>query len=203
MLLDQVGVVGKAIGGLGSSAVDIGGGSAIGGSSSGGSRVTVETGTVLAGKSDELVALGALRDLDAVLVGPLLDLRVGPGIEESIAEALLGSGGGRRDLSVGTLGVLASKTRLAAEAGNEGVAGGGLGNVVAALIKPGLEVRVRPRSVEPITRVVGGLGNLVGNGLVVLADGLQERVTLAGLRDGDAVLVGERLELGVGPSVER
>jgi hypothetical protein len=157
---------------------------------------------VLAGKSNELIALGALRNLDTVLVGPLLDLRVGPGVEKSIAQALLGGGGGRRNLSVGALGVLASKTRLPAEAGNEGVAGGGLGNVVAALIEPRLEVRVRPRSVEPVTRVVSSLGSLVGNGLVVLADRLQERVTLAGLGNGNAVLVGESLELRVGPSVD-
>ena len=47
-------------------------------------------------------------------------------------------------MSVSALGVLASKTRLAAKAGNERVAGGGLGNVVAALVEPRLEVRVRP-----------------------------------------------------------
>jgi len=36
---------------------------------------------VLAGEGEELVALGALRNLDAVLVGPLLDLAVGPRVE--------------------------------------------------------------------------------------------------------------------------
>jgi hypothetical protein len=56
----------------------------------------------------------------------------------------LGGGGGRRDLGVGTLGVQASKTRLAAKAGNERVAVGWLRDRVAALIEPRLDVRVRP-----------------------------------------------------------
>jgi hypothetical protein len=156
---------------------------------------------VFAGKSKELVALGTLGNLDTVAVSPLLDLAVGPRVEKSVAKARLSGGGGRRDLSVGALGVQAGETRLAAEAGNERVAGGGLGNVVATLIEPSLDVRVRPRRVEPVTGVGGGLAKLVGGGLVVLADGLEERVTLAGLGNGNAVLVGESLELRVGPSV--
>lgn len=91
---------------------------------------------MLAGESNKLVALGALGDLDAVLVGPLLDLRVRPGVEESVAQALLGSSSGRGDLGVGTLSVLASKARLATKAGNERVTGGGLGNVVSTLVEP-------------------------------------------------------------------
>jgi hypothetical protein len=91
---------------------------------------------VLAGKSEELVALGALGNLDVVAVGPLLDLAIRPRVEESVAEAGLSGGGGGRNLSVGALGVLAGKTGLAAEAGNQRVAGGGLGDVVATLIEP-------------------------------------------------------------------
>lgn len=49
---------------------------------------------MLAGQGDELVALGALRDLDALLVEPFLDLAVAPAIEELIAERMLGRFGG-------------------------------------------------------------------------------------------------------------
>lgn len=86
---------------------------------------------------------------------------------------------------------------MAAKACNERVAGGGLGNVVSTLIKPSLEIRVGPRSVEPVTGVVDSLLCRLGSGLVVLTNSLQERVALAGLRNWDTVLVGESLELGV------
>jgi hypothetical protein len=42
---------------------------------------------MLAGKSEELIALGALGNLDTVAVGPLLDLAVGPRVEERVTEA--------------------------------------------------------------------------------------------------------------------
>lgn len=48
---------------------------------------------MLAGKSNEFIALGALRNLDTVLVSPLLDLAVRPGVEKSVREALLSSSG--------------------------------------------------------------------------------------------------------------
>lgn len=83
---------------------------------------------MLAGKSDELVALGALGNLDVVRVSPLLDLAVRPRIEKRVAQVCLSSGGGGRDLGVGTLGVLASETRLAAEASYKCVTVGWLGN---------------------------------------------------------------------------
>jgi hypothetical protein len=202
LLLDQVGVVSKAVSGLGSSAVDVGGGSAVGRGSSGGCGVPIKSSTVLAGKSNQLVTLGTLGNLDAVLVGPLLDLRVRPRVEKSIAQALLSGGGGRRGLGVNTLSVLAGEAGLATEAGDERVTGRGLGDVVATLIEPRLEVRVGPGSVDPVTGVVGSLRSLLSDRLVVLANRLQKRVALAGLRDGNAVLVGEGLQLRVGPAVE-
>jgi hypothetical protein len=174
--------------------------STVGALNGSGSAVAKETGAVLAGESEELVALGALGNLDTVLVGPLLDLAVGPRVEKSVAEALLSSRGGGRDLGVGTLEVEASDARLTADVGNEAVTGGGLGNGVAALIEPGLQVRVGPGFVEPVTGVVDSLGDLVGSGLVVLADRLEEGVALAGLGNGNAMLVGKGLQLRVGPT---
>ena len=115
---------------------------------------------------------------------------------------MLGVGSSGRDGSVGALGLLAGKARLAAESSDHRVAGVGLGHVVAALIEPRLEVRVRPGSVEPVTGVVGSLLGLLGYGLVVVTDGSEERVTLAGLGNGNAVLIGESLELRVGPTAD-
>jgi hypothetical protein len=157
---------------------------------------------VLAGKSEELVALGALGNLDTVLVSPLLDLAIRPRVEKGIAERLLGSGGRGRSLSVGTLEVQAGKTGLATNAGNEAITSRRLGNRVAALVEPGLQVRVRPGLVEPVTRVVGAFGDLVRGRLVVLTDRLEKSITLAGLGHGNAMLVSERLELRVGPAME-
>ncbi len=209
LLLDQVGVVGEAAGGSSVLVASLGSSSTVGGSTRGRdgtgrsrSTVAIKTGTMLAGESDELVALGALGNLDTVLVGPLLDLAVRPGVKESVGEALLSVGSSRRDRGVGTLRLLASKTRLAAESGDHGVARARLGNVVAALIEPSLEIRVRPGSVEPVTGVVGSLLGLLRSGLVVVTDGGEKRVTLAGLRNRNAVLVSESLELRVGPTID-
>lgn len=113
---------------------------------------------MLAGEGNELITLGALGNLDAVLVGPLLDLAVRPRVEESIAERLLGCRGGRRSLGVSTLEVQAGQARLAADVGNEAVTSGGLGNRVATFVKPSLQVGVGPRFVEPVTGVVNALG---------------------------------------------
>lgn len=198
--LDPVGVTSPASGRSIVLVTSLRGGRAVGRLDGGRGAVTIEAGTVLAGEGEELVALGALGNLDAVAVGPLLDLAVRPRVEEGIAEALLSSGGRRRDRSVGALGVHAGETRLAAEAGNERVAGSGLGNIVATLIEPGLNVRIGPRRVEPVTGVGSSLAELSSSGLVVLTDSLEERVALAGLGNGNAVLVGEGLELRVGPT---
>lgn len=41
---------------------------------------------MFAGESNELVAFATLWNLDAIAVGPLLDLAVAPALEELIAE---------------------------------------------------------------------------------------------------------------------
>jgi hypothetical protein len=199
--LEPVGSTSEAVGGSVVLVTSLGGSGTIGRLDGSRSAVAIKTGTVLAGKSEELVALGALGNLDTVAVGPLLDLAVRPRVEESVAEALLSSGGGGRDGSVSTLGVQAGEAGLAAHAGNERVAGRWLGNIVATLVEPSLDVRVRPRGVEPVTGVGSGLAELVGGGLVVFTDSLEKGVTLAGLGNGDAVLVGKSLDLRVGPAM--
>lgn len=159
-----------------------------------------EAGRVLAGKSSELVALATLGNGDAVLVEPLLDLAVRPAVEELVGKALLGVlglvGGG----VVLAVGFLSSNVRVTTDGGNEGVAVAGLRDGDTALIEPGLQVRVRPLRVEPVAGVSGGLAGLVCRGLVVGADGGEERVASAGLGVGNAVVVKESLELRVGPT---
>jgi hypothetical protein len=155
---------------------------------------------VLASESDELVALATLRDLDSVLVGPLLDLAVTPAVQEGITEGSLGglsSGGGGVVLGSGAV---RSDLSVAADRRDQLVASAGLRHGNAALIEPGLEVGVRPGLVEPVTRVGSGLAGLVGNGLVVGAGSLEERVAAARGWVGDVVVVEESLELRLSPA---
>ena len=74
-------------------------------------------------------------------------------------------------------------------------------NRIATLVKPSLDIRVRPGCIEPVTRIGSSLRDLVGSGLVVLTNCLEKGITLAGLGNRNAVLVGKRLELGVGPAI--
>lgn len=71
----------------------------------------------------------------------------------------------------------------------------------AALVEPGLQVRLRPRGVKPVARIAESLAGLVRNGLIVRADGLEERVASARSGVRNAMVVKEGLELRLGPSV--
>jgi len=155
---------------------------------------------VLACKSGELVTLAALGNGDAVLVEPLLDLAVRPALEKLVGKALLGVGGLLGGRVVLLVGFLSSNVRVTTDGGNKRVAVAGLGNGDAALVAPGLQVRVRPLRVEPVAGVGGGLAGLVRSGLVVGADNGEERVTSARAGVGNAVVVAERLELRLGPA---
>jgi hypothetical protein len=198
--LDPVGVASEAVGSLSVLVAGLGGGGTIDAGGLGGNIVACEAGTVLAGKGEELIALRALRDGDAVLVGPLLDLAVGPGVQESVAEALLGISGGLGGGCVGSLEVQGSDTGVAADRGDELVTRRGLGCGNTTLVQPSLELGVGPSLVEPITGVGSGLRELVGGSLVVIADRCEKSVALAGLRNGDTMLVRERLKLRVRPT---
>jgi hypothetical protein len=157
---------------------------------------------VLAGESSELVTLAALRNGDAVLVEPLLDLAVRPTLEELVGKALLGVGSLLGSGVVLLVGFLRSNVRVTTDGSNERVAVAGLRNRNAALVAPGLQVRVRPLRVEPVAWVGGGLAGLVRSGLVVGADGGEKRVASARARVGNTVVVAESLELRVGPTGE-
>jgi hypothetical protein len=155
---------------------------------------------VLAGKSDELVALAALWNLDAVLVEPLLDLAVTPAVEELLAERLLGRVGGCRSRGSCGSGVVGCDTGVAAERGDELVTVGWLWGWDTTLIEPGLDVRLGPPFIEPVAWVSSSLADLVGNSLIVRADGLKERVAGAWSWVRDTVAVKELLELGLSPA---
>jgi hypothetical protein len=75
-----------------------------------------------------------------------------------------------------------------------------LRNGNTTLVTPGLEVRVGPAGPEPVSGISYTLTDLVSSGLVVLADCLEERVTGARLRDGNAIAVSKGLELGFRPA---
>jgi hypothetical protein len=155
---------------------------------------------VLACESGELVAFAALGNGDAVLVEPLLDLAVRPAVEKLVGEALLGVGSLLGGGVVLLVGFLSSNVRVTTDGGDERVTVAGLRDRDATLVAPGLQVRVRPLRVEPVARVSSGLAGLVRSGLVVGADSGEKRVASARARVGDAVVVAERLELGVGPA---
>jgi hypothetical protein len=57
--------------------------------------------------------------------------------------------------------------------------------------------RLGPGLVEPVAGVGGSLASLLGNILVVGSKFLKEGISLSWLRNGNAVLVSEGLELGV------
>lgn len=155
---------------------------------------------MLAREGNQFVALAALGHLDAVRVTPFLDLGVGPRVEELVGEVLvcllcLGRGVVKRGLELN-----GRKTRVAADGGDQLVTRARLRDVIAAFVEPGLEIRFGPGVIEPVARIVGMLVDLVGRGLVIGANGLEERVAFAWLGNGDAVLVSKSLQLGVGPA---
>ena len=163
--------------------------------------VASERSGVLAGESDELVALAALWDLNTVLVKPLLELAVTPALDELIAERLLGlacGGGGGGILSGGTVG---GDLSVAANGCYELVAIAGLRDWDTTLVEPGLEVRLRPLLPEPVAGVGGSLTGLVRDIGVLRASGVEERVAGAWRWVRDAVVVEEGLELRLSPAV--
>lgn len=131
---------------------------------------------VLASKSDELVALATLWHLDAVAVGPLLDLAVAPAFEKLVAQRLSSGGGGLGGRGVLRCGFVGSDLRVAAKRGNELITVAWLWDWDSTLIKPCLQIRVGPLRVQPVAWVGGSLACLVGGLGVVGASGVEERV---------------------------
>jgi len=172
-------------------------GSADVGRSTGGSLVGVlgKLVAVLAGKSDKLVALRALRNWNTIVVAPFLDLAIGPRVEECVGESVSGGGSGCGSRGGGIRHAAASIARVATDRSDQLVTAAGLGSWDAALIEPSLEIRFGPGLVKPVARIANTLTSLIGSALVVFANGAEERIPSAWVRVGNAVLVEERLEL--------
>ena len=185
------GTVGRRSGGLG-------GISALASSVS--SSVTSKLGTVLAGNGEELGALRSVWNLDAVLVSPSLDLRIIPRVKDSVGDG--GSGGlsGSRGRARSLLRLQSSETRVAADRSNELVARSWLWCWDTVGIEPVLKIRLGPGLVEPVAWVVRDVVGLFGSGIVTRAEVGQESITVVWLWNWDTVLVGESLQLGVGPA---
>lgn len=115
--------IGDTIGSLGSSLVDVGGGSTEGAGSLAGDVVIEEVGAVLADQSLELVGLGTLGNClklaiifgfketrltrNSILVGELFELGVTPSIDDHVGQGgvgLLGAGGCTGSLLLGLEG---------------------------------------------------------------------------------------------------
>lgn len=108
-----LGSFGSSVGGLGISSTNVGGGGAKGRSGRGRDGVAHELGAVLANEGAELVDLGALGNIDAVLVAELLELRLIPRVNEFVAHAVVGSLG---------VGLGTGRCLLHSEVGQAGVA---------------------------------------------------------------------------------
>lgn len=85
-----------------------------------------------------------------------------------------------------------------------------LGNGDAVLVEPLLDLAVRPALEKLVGKALLRVGSLLGSGVVLLVgllssnvrvttDGSDQRVAVAGLRDGDAALVAPRLQVRVRP----
>jgi len=158
---------------------------------------------MLTSQGDELVLLGALGNLDAVLVEELLELAIGPRAEKGLSQAVLSTGSRRGGRGTGIGSLDAGKTRVAADGCENLVARGRLRNWDAALVQEGFELRFGPGGVEPVTWVGSRLADLAGSRVVVFTGGLEESVALARLGNGDTMLVAERLQLRIGPARDR
>lgn len=136
---------------------------------------------MLTDKSTELLSLGTLGNGDAVSVAELLELGLAPGVDELVGQSgvgLLGTGAGTGLL---LLSLEVGEARVAADGGDQLITSGGLRGGDSVGVEPLLQVRLCPGVVQPVARVVGCLANLLGNGVVVLANLGDEGVTLAGL----------------------
>lgn len=155
---------------------------------------------MLAGKGNKLVLLGALRDLDSVLVEPGLEVALAPGAQKCISQGLLGLNSGARGGSSSDGSLVGSDTGVAADRGNKLIARARLRDRNATLVEPSLEIGIGPGLVQPVSGVSDGLANLIGNGLVVGASSLEKRVAGAGSRVRNTVVIEEGLDLRLGPA---
>ena len=157
--------------------------------------------SMLLGECNQFIAFGALRNLNAILISPIFDLTVAPGIQHCVGETLLGSICGSGSRCSGVLQVLSRQARIATDRSDELVPGARLWDRYSALIEELLELGLGPGLIEPIARVARGLLELFRDRLVVLSSGGQERVALTWLRSRYAMFVEEGFELGISPAV--
>lgn len=136
----------------------------------------IHLGPIAAGQRNQLVALRALRHLDPVLVAPLFDLGVAPGVEQRVRDTLRGCGCGCRERALPCRELGRGDAGVASHGGDEFVSAGGLRYGDPSLVAPGFEVGFRPAFVQPVARVEGGFAELGGDGLVVCAGGGEEVV---------------------------
>lgn len=113
---------GSIVGSLSILVASLGGSSTVSGRGRSADVVARELSSVLTGEGDELVLLGALWDLDSVLVQESLQIGVRPRVVESIGEAGRCRSGGCRNRRVGGRGIVARDTGVAANRRDELVA---------------------------------------------------------------------------------
>lgn len=172
----------------------------LGGSGGSTSSLGKEMSPVLAGESNQLIALRALGHLHIVLVEELLQLRVRPGIEKLLTQRSFGSFSGGDNRCSDTPGLKTGQVGVSAHISNELVTVRWLRSGPSSLIEPLLQVGVGPLLVQPVARVGGGLASLFCDRFVVLTSGFDEGIAFARLGCRNAVAIEECLQLGVGPA---
>lgn len=69
-------------------------------------------------------------------------------------------------------------------------------------IKPLLKIRFRPGIVQPVTGVGNSRTGLIGNSFIIVADLVEEGITLSWLWNRNAVLVGKGFQLRLTPATD-
>jgi hypothetical protein len=168
---------GSTVSRLGILVGSVGSGGAKGRLGSGTDGVAQKLSAVLSDKSPQFVDLGALGNRDAVLVAKLLELGLAPSVNDGVSQVGIGS----LDLLSSSirlaLGLEVGEARVAADRGNQLVAGGGLRGREAVGVKPLLEIRLGPGRVQPVSRIGSGFSGLFSGSLVSLASLLEKSVT--------------------------
>jgi hypothetical protein len=176
--------------------------------------VVVEELSVSSDDGQDLILLRVLGNRDSVGVSPVLELGVGPVVEDVlpnlaslVEDILLGDVEGLLEVISSLLTLNVKGSGILSDGSNQLVSLGALGDRNSSLVEPLLEIRIGPGVVEPVGGVrrlgrstgdTSGFGNL----LVVLLDILDELTSGSSRGNNNLGRLEQVVELLVGPGVE-
>ena len=209
-LASRAGSAGSRLGGNGSERRSVGRGGDGAGRGDRGGRDSAGAGTDRGRAERSLSLLGSEAELVQSVVVVVAETSIG--VVSSLSVVVAGRRGGST-VSAGSLvlNVVARKTgRVLASESSKLVALATLGNGDAVLVEPLLDLAVRPAVEKLVGKALLSRGGLLGGGVVLLVgllssnvrvttDGSDQRVTVAGLGNGNATLIAPGLQVRVGP----